>query len=337
MDAARVGPARTAVNVNGMQVPTVSVVVPAFNVGSYIAPLLRSLSAQTLATFEAIVVDDGSTDDTCAIVEAHTDARVRLIRQANQGVSAARNAGLAAACGAFVLFLDGDDLLHPRALERLTRTLERHPDAVATYGTFIKIRENGERQPGQKPLELQRYPSGDILAQVIEQNIFANGGHVLLRRDIALAIGGFDRRLSLSEDWEFLCRAASRGQFVFIGQTPEVLYLRLRSGSLSRNAARSWERSLPAVRAVLDNEEFRGKFPRRRWTALCRRVRASHLWEFGRVNFCERRYDMARSFMWRSLLIAPTVKRAAMLALSYPSQILDVSLVGRLRFVDHDR
>jgi hypothetical protein len=160
---------------------------------------------------------------------------------------------------------------------------------------------------------------------------------VLLRRDVALAIGGFDRRLSLSEDWEFLCRATARGEFVFIGQIPEVLYLRLRSGSASRNAARSWERSLPAMRAVLENEELQRRFPRRRWTALCRRVSAGHLWEFGRVNFCERRYGIARSYMWRSLLTAPTIKRAAMLALSYPSQTFDVSLVNRLRFVDHDR
>lgn len=320
-----------------MSEPSVSVVVPAYNVGNYIAQLLHSLTAQTFAAFESIVVDDGSTDHTCAIVEAHADGRIRLIQQANQGVSAARNTGLAAARGRFVLFLDGDDLLHPQALERLAGALERQPDAVASYGTFVKIRESGERQPGQKPLERQQYPSGDILAQVIEQNIFANGGHVLLRRDVALAIGGFDRRLSLSEDWEFLCRAASRGDFIFVGQVPEVLYLRLRAGSLSRNTARSWDRSLPAIHAVLDNEEFRRRFSRRRWTTLCRRVRASHLWEFGRVNFCERRYDVARSYMWRSILTAPTVKRAAMLALSYPSQIFDVSLVGRLRFVDHDR
>ena len=320
-----------------MDGPSVTVVVPAFNVGAYIGELLRSLSAQTLAAFEAVVVDDGSTDHTCAVIEAHADARVRLIRQANRGVSAARNAGLAAARGTYVIFLDGDDLLHPQALERLSNALERHPDAVASYGTFIKIREDGEQQPDQKPLQRQHYPAGDILAQVIEQNIFANGGHVLLRRDVALAIGGFDPGLSLSEDWEFLCRAAARGDFVFIGQAPEVLYLRLRSGSLSRSAARSWERSEPAIRAVLGNEEFRRKFSRRRWAALCRRVSASHLWEFGRVNFCERRYGVARSYMWRSLLTAPTIKRAVMLALSYPSQTFDVSLVNRLRFVDHDR
>jgi glycosyltransferase involved in cell wall biosynthesis len=317
--------------------PVISVIVPAFNVGNYIAQLLRSLAAQTLADFEAIVVDDGSTDHTSEVVGAQADARIRLIGQANQGVSIARNTGLSAARGEFVIFLDGDDLLHPRALERLSTALVQQPEAVAAYGTFIKIRENGDRQPGQKPLERQRYPSGDILAQVIEQNIFANGGHVLLRRDVALAIGGFDRRLSLSEDWEFLCRVASCGAVVFIGQVPEVMYLRLRSGSLSRHSARSWEKSLPAIQAVLENKDLRQKFSSQRWATLCRRVRAGHLWEFGRVNFCERRYGTARRYMLRSLLTAFTMKRAAMLLLSYPSQIFDVSLVGRLRFVDHDQ
>jgi len=319
------------------QRPIVSVVVPAFNVADYIPQLLRSLGAQTLTPFEAIVVDDGSTDRTREVVESFADERISLIQQPNQGVSVARNMGLAATQGAFVMFLDGDDLLHPRALERLSEALQRDARAAGAYGTFIKIRESGDPQPRQKPLERQRYPSGDILASVIEQGIFANGGHVLLRRDVAMAIGGFNPTLSLSEDWEFFCRAAAQGDFVFIGQTPETLYLRLRSGSLSRNAARSWEKSLPAIKAVLENADLARRFPARRWATLRRRVLASHMWEFGRVNFCERRYAIARTYMRRSLLTAFTVKRAAMLALSFPSQAFDLSLVGRLRFVDHDQ
>jgi glycosyltransferase involved in cell wall biosynthesis len=319
------------------RLPTVSVVVPAFNVAGFITQLLRSLSAQTLTDFEAIVVDDGSTDHTSEVVEAFADPRVKLVQQPNRGVSSARNTGLAVSRGEFVLFLDGDDLLHPAALERLSAALRRDPQAVGAYGTFVKIRENGDRQPGQKPLERQSYPSGDILLEVIERGIFANGGHVLLRRDITLGIDGFDPRLSLAEDWEFFCRAASQGKFVFIGQVPEVMYLRLRSGSLSRSSGRTWERSLPAMQAVLENKDIRARIPARRWNAVRRRVVASHLWEFGRVNFCERRYALARSYMWRSLLTAFAVKRVVMLLLSYPSQLFDLSLVGRLRFVDHDR
>ncbi len=317
--------------------PVVSVVVPAFNVAGYIAQLLRSLSAQTMVDFEAIVVDDGSTDRTSDAVESFADARIKLVQQPNRGVSSARNTGLAVARGEFVMFLDGDDLLHPTALERLASTLMLNPHAVGAYGTFIKIRENGDRQPGQKPLVRQTYPSGDILLDVIEQGIFANGGHVLLRRDVALAIDGFDPRLSLSEDWEFFCRAASQGPFIFVGQVPEVLYLRLRSGSLSRSLGRSWDKSLPAMRAVFENEGIEKRIPARRWATLRRRVTAGHLWEFGRVNFCERHYAVARRYMWRSLMTAFAPKRAAMLLLSYPSQLFDRSLVGRLRFVDHDR
>jgi glycosyltransferase involved in cell wall biosynthesis len=317
--------------------PIVSVVVPAFNVADYMPQLLRSLSAQTLTQFEAVVVDDGSTDRTREVVESFADDRIGLIMQPNQGVSVARNTGLAAARGAFVLFLDGDDLLHPGALERLADALQRDARAVGAYGTFIKIRERGDPQPGQKPLKRQRYPSGDILAPVIEHGIFANGGHVLLRREVAMTIGGFNPKLTLSEDWEFFCRAAAQGDFVFIGQAPEVLYLRLRSGSLSRNAARDWEKSLPAMQAVLDNPDLARRFSARAWAGLRRRVLAGHLWEFGRVNFCERRYAIARTYMRRSLHTAFTARRAVMLALSFPSQAFDLSLVGRLRFVDHDR
>jgi glycosyltransferase involved in cell wall biosynthesis len=299
--------------------------------------LLRSLSAQTLTDFETIVVDDGSTDRTGELVEAFPDARVMLVQQPNRGVSSARNAGLAVSRGAYVIFLDGDDLLHPAALERLSAALRVDPEAAGSYGTFVKILENGDRQPGQKPLERQTYPSGDVLLEVIERSIFTNGGHVLLRRDIALAIDGFDPRLNLAEDWEFFCRAAARGRFVFIGQVPEVLYLRLRPGSASRGPARTWEKSLPAMQAVFENDHIRRSIPAQRWAVLRRRVMASQLWEFGRVSFCERRYALGRRYMWRSLLTAFAAKRAAMLLLSYPSQLFDVSLVGRLRFVDHDR
>ena len=332
--------------------PTVSVVVPAFDVAGFIGPCLDSVLAQSLRDWECIVVDDGSRDDTAGRVARCPDTRVRLLRQVNAGVSSARNAGLAAARGRFVMFLDGDDLLHPTALERLARALDEHtpdegaPDepvsgsqsaAVAAFGTLVKLLADGTPYPGQKPLAQHRYPSGDVLARMIEENFLANGGHVLVRTDAARALGGFDTRLRLSEDWEFWCRLAARGGFRFIGATPEVFYLRLRLGSASAPLSAEWANHQGSLDAVLSNPELRARFEPAAWARLERRVRASHLWEAGRVNFTTRRFAAARRLMLRSLAIHPHRKRLALFVLAQLSHAANRSLVSRLRFVDDDR
>lgn len=101
--------------------PLISVIVPVWNVAAHVGACLRSLAAQSLPDFEAIVVDDGSTDDSLARARSAVagDARFRFLEQPNRGLSAARNAGLAVARGAFVAFLDSDDRLAPDCLAAL--------------------------------------------------------------------------------------------------------------------------------------------------------------------------------------------------------------------------
>ena len=102
-----------------MQEVKVSVIMPAYNSEVYIRESIDSVLAQSFTDFELIVVDDGSTDTTAAIVKSYADSRIRLIRQANQGVSVARNTGLEAAQGQFITFLDSDDLYYPDFLKTL--------------------------------------------------------------------------------------------------------------------------------------------------------------------------------------------------------------------------
>lgn len=317
--------------------PAVSVVVPAYNVAGFIGPCLDSVLAQSLPTWECLVVDDGSGDDTAERVGRFTDPRIRLLRQANGGVSAARNAGLAEARGAAVLFLDGDDLLHPTALARLDTALRGHAEAVATFGSFVKLLVDGTPYPQQKPLAQHRYPSGDVLLPMIRENFLANGGHVLVRTKAARRIGGFDATLRLSEDWEFWCRLAAQGAFYFIGSVPEVFSLRVRPGSASGPLAADWANHRHSLDAVLGNPELRRRFEPAAWQALGREVRASHLWEAGRVNFTTRRFGEARRLMLRSLRLALRRKRLALFVLAQVSQLANRSLVSRLRFVDDDR
>src|SRR5262245_25002643 len=118
-----------------------SIIIPCFNGGRWLAEAVRSCLEQTTADLEVIVVDDGSSDDSHAIAArcASSDPRVRVIRQTNQGVGAARNTGLAAAVGRYVNFLDADDLFEPEKLEAQGAVLDRNPgiDCVLCDGRAI--------------------------------------------------------------------------------------------------------------------------------------------------------------------------------------------------------
>lgn len=116
---------------------SVGVVVPVYNGGSYLAECLDSIRRQTFGDFSVLVVDDGSTDDSAAIARrfCDTDSRFRLVCTANRGVSAARNIGIDSCRNRYLTFVDADDLLHPRALELLVGSAERH-DARVTVGRF---------------------------------------------------------------------------------------------------------------------------------------------------------------------------------------------------------
>jgi glycosyltransferase involved in cell wall biosynthesis len=115
----------------------VSVIVPLFNKTAYIERALRSIASQTLSDFEAIVVDDGSTDGGDQIVARFPDSRFRLIRQANAGPGAARNRGVTEARAPYLAFLDADDAWLPAYLETGVRILEEHPAAVSVSSAWI--------------------------------------------------------------------------------------------------------------------------------------------------------------------------------------------------------
>lgn len=315
---------------------TISVVIPAYNVARYVDECLDSVRAQTCADWECIAVDDGSTDGTLDRLRRQRDPRFKVIAQANRGVSAARNAGLAAARGRYLLFLDGDDRLHPQALARLSAALDAAPRAVLAYGTLRQIFEDGSRYPQRALHTLEHYyPSGDVLARVIREN-FLQVGMTLLRCAVARELGGFRLDLSLGEDWEFWCRLAACGEFRFIGAQPEVSYIRMRTASASRKLSPAWENHLAAIQAVLGNPALAARFSPADWRRLQRHVMAYHLWESGRMNFIARRYGEARRLMLRSFTQGLTAKRLALFAIAQASQLAGVSLVPRLRFLDED-
>jgi glycosyltransferase involved in cell wall biosynthesis len=317
-------------------IPVVTIVIPVYNMERFLADTLASVTSQSFDSWEAIVVDDGSSDQTADLVLkfARADSRISLINQTRLGVSAARNRGLADARGEYVMFLDGDDLLHKTALQRLTEALKSDPAAQAVFGVCVHINEAGDLLPKQRSPQSYSYPSGDLLEYIIRDNPFANGGQILLRTNIGHRTGGFSTQLRLSEDWEYWCRLALEGPLSFIGGEAEILRLRVRAGSTAPSLSRDWQNHQPAIDAVLSNPKFAARFSDKAWTQIVNTVWASHLFEAGRINFVSRQYRDARRLMLQSLRRQVTPKRLVLFALTQAQQITGRTIVNRLRFLD---
>jgi len=189
---------------NGNPKPSVSVIIPTYNRGWTLRAAVDSVLAQTYRDFEVIVVDDGSTDDTAEILQSY-GSDIRVLRQANAGVSAARNAGIRAAKGAFIAFLDSDDCWLPDKLGVQTGFFTSHPEAVICQTEEIWIR-NGKRV---NPKKVHTKPSGRIFKASLALCLVSPSA-VMLRKALFDEIGGFDVTLPACEDYDLWLRVSAR-------------------------------------------------------------------------------------------------------------------------------
>jgi len=217
-------------------VTTVSVVIPSYNRGQGLSDSVTSALAQTLRPLEVIVVDDGSTDDTPAVLARYA-GRVRVLRQPNRGLAAARNAGLAAARGTYVAFLDADDVMAPTKLAAQLEVLERSPTIGWTYcdvlietvATRTTVTASERFGYGARALD------GWLFPELIHGN-FIPAIAPMIRRTALDAAGGFDERLTALEDWDMWLRLSLIAEARY---TPAVLVTyRIRPGGMSEDRAR---------------------------------------------------------------------------------------------------
>ena len=189
--------------------PTVSVLMTTWNGAEFLGAGIASVLAQTFTDFELIVVDDGSTDATPAVLAAIGDKRLRVVRQAaNGGVVAARNAGFAVARGQYVAALDHDDLSHPERLARQVAYLDAHP-AVVLVATEIEIEAAGRRRAPD------HVRGGDptLLRWLLLVDNPLTWSSVMFRADAVRRMGGFMRpAYELADDFDFYHRLLGVGE-----------------------------------------------------------------------------------------------------------------------------
>lgn len=196
--------------------PTVSVVIPTYNRAYCLGDAIESVLAQSFQDYELIVVDDGSTDGTDKVVKIYGEI-VRLIRQANDGVSSARNAGIRAAKGSWIAFLDSDDIWEPDKLKIQMGDLKAKPEAVVhIVDTIFVISDQDKRSlfemRGMHTEFMQRPIRERPLIDVLRIG-FPSPTWVVQRKTIETA-GYFDTALRISEDTDLLARVAMEGPFL---------------------------------------------------------------------------------------------------------------------------
>jgi len=195
------------------QMPRVSIIIPTHNNRkAFLLEAIDSVLAQTYEDYELIVVDDGSADETGEALEQYGE-RLHYLYQANQGVSAARNNGLAHAQGEFVAFLDSDDLWLPKKLAIQVAFMDQHPQAQICYTDELWIRRGVRVNPKKRHAKY----SGEIYPHCLPLCIISPSS-ALMRRGLFAQVGTFDSGLPVCEDYDLWLRVAARFPVFFIPQ-----------------------------------------------------------------------------------------------------------------------
>lgn len=196
--------------------PLVSIIIPTYNRGWILKEAINSVLAQDFTDFELIVVNDGSTDKTQDILNTYNED-IRALRQNNQGVSAARNAGIASALGRFIAFLDSDDLWLPKKLSTQIDFFKSNRDALICQTDEIWIR-NGVRV---NPKKRHKKFSGDLFKRSLSLCLISPSA-VMIKRSLFEEVGVFDETLPACEDYDLWLRISCRYP-VHLIKTPLII------------------------------------------------------------------------------------------------------------------
>jgi glycosyltransferase involved in cell wall biosynthesis len=240
--------------------PKVSVIIPVYNRAHYIPRVLASLQAQTLSDFEAILIDDGSSDHPEEML-CEGSSRIKIIRQEHRGPGPARNRGIDIALGEYLVFLDVDDMILPDKLEIQARYLDGHPDISLVYsnGYLVRSKEDGSEERilfsdvGLLKSRLGR-PEENVCALSVG-NVFPIHA-AMVRKQAILETGGFDEtgEMFVLEDWDLWYRTGERHQFAY-EDIPTIAYY-VHEGGISKDKVLMLKASVSLERKIVSSPEF---------------------------------------------------------------------------------
>ncbi len=224
---------------------TVSVIIPTYNHRDFVLEALSSVFGQTYSRYEIIVVNDGSEDDTAAILAPSiASGKIRYFEQPNSGQAAARNRGISEAGGEFIALLDDDDLWPSDKLQWQVDEMISHPEMVLVYGYAESFGlTSGCRHPDRKG------PSGWVQSELLRANWLRSPGQALIRTSAIRRIRGFDHTLWGSDDWDCWIRLAAVGPFHYHPRL--ALNYRQHARNSTKEVMRLYENSLKVLRKNL--------------------------------------------------------------------------------------
>lgn len=204
----------------------VSVVIPLYNKVGLVGQTIGSVLAQTSQEFEIVVVDDGSTDQSAAVVRSFDDPRIRLLEQRNAGAAAARNAGIKASRGEWIAFLDADDLWLPDHLAQHMALLDRHPQLQWSSGFFERRSKSGTPRVALDLGFLSRQMEGEVVRDALSllPRGFLWTGAMVVRKSVFAEVGYLDPALRTAEDLDMWLRIALRHPRMAYCIKPTALY-----------------------------------------------------------------------------------------------------------------
>lgn len=274
----------------------VSIVIPTRNRRRLLSEAIATVRNQTFSDWELIVVDDHSSDGTPAFLRSLADERIRVIyREQNGGQSVASNDGLAVARGEFVMFLDDDDLLRPRTLERLVGALRDRPDALAAAGACRIFREDGDSVRPYRPPR----PHTRIMWKEFLFGWWSNSGQNLHRTALVKELGGLDPRVGAVQDRNLWLQVATRGPicvlpFVAMDYRQHATQNTKTDTGITMMRRRLWT-------------EFIASLPAARQAAATRVRRASDLCDHSAEARASGRFAAALALQVRACLAAPSL------------------------------
>ncbi len=217
-----------SMNLRPSSIPRVSVIMPVYNGEQFLREAVDSILGQTFTDFEFIIIDDGSTDGTRAILESYSDPRIVLVHQENQGLVRSLNRGLRMARGEYIARQDADDVSLPERLEKQVAYLDTHP-MTGVLGTGIMVTNSS----GVPVMTFINPGDNSSLQSLLFTTCCFAHGEVMLRQAVVESVGYYDESYAINEDYEYWLRAAERWELAIVS---EILYRKRQSdiGMLSR-------------------------------------------------------------------------------------------------------